>query len=289
MNHIPFKVSVRDGLGIAGRKYGWDNHDPYPVVCLSGITRNASDFDDLAVFLASAKGGNRRVVCIDFRGRGASDYDSDWENYTASIEAEDTLDVLVALDIAKINVIGSSRGGLIAMMLASMRPGILKSVILNDMGPVIDATGLVRMWRTYESKALPSDMKEAAILRERLGSATSPAFSKDDWLKEAHRIYKLEDGKLSLQFDRKLLKSLRSINLDERLEDMWQEFAALTKIPLMAIRAEFSDILSKDTFDMMKTLYPKMIAHTAKGQNHAPILSVGGLEKEVAAFLNNQI
>lgn len=289
LGYLPFKYSARDGVRIAGRKYGWQNKDPHPVVCLAGITRNSSDFHDLALFLASAKGGNRRIVSIDYRGRGQSDYDKDWQNYNLSVEAEDTIDILTALGLGEVNIIGSSRGGLIAMMLASMRPGVLKSVILNDIGPVIDATGLVRIWRTYESRSLPSTMEEAANLRERLGKSTSPAFSKSEWDKEANRLYKLENRKLVLQFDKKLLTSLRSINLDERLPDMWPDFAALTKVPVMTIRAENTDILSQDTFEAMKMLHPKMATIIAMGQNHAPILSVGGLEKQVSEFLQKQI
>lgn len=274
---------------IAGRKYGWANKDPNPVVCLAGITRNAADFHDLALYLASSKGGNRRVVSIDYRGRGQSEYDRDWHNYTLSVEAEDTIDILTALGLGEVNFIGSSRGGLITMMLATIRPGILKSVVLNDIGPVIDATGLVRIWRTYESETLPSSFEEAAQLRERLGKVTSTSFSKDEWEKEARRLYKLENGKLVLQFDKKLLTSLRSINLDERLPDMWPDFAALTKTPTLAIRAENTDILSEDTFKTMQMLHPKMETTIAMGQNHAPILSVGGLDKQIADFLKQQL
>lgn len=289
MDYIPFKISARDGLMIAGRKYGWANKDPNPVVCLAGITRNAADFHDLALYLASSKGGNRRVVSIDYRGRGQSEYDRDWHNYTLSVEAEDTIDILTALGLGEVNFIGSSRGGLITMMLATIRPGILKSVVLNDIGPVIDATGLVRIWRTYESETLPSSFEEAAQLRERLGKVTSTSFSKDEWEKEARRLYKLENGKLVLQFDKKLLTSLRSINLDERLPDMWPDFAALTKTPTLAIRAENTDILSEDTFKTMQMLHPKMETTIAMGQNHAPILSVGGLDKQIADFLKQQL
>jgi len=289
LDYIPFKLSARDGVKIAGRKYGWHNKDAHPVVCLAGITRNANDFHDLAIYLASKEGGNRRVVAIDYRGRGQSDYDKNWKNYTLSVEAEDTLDVLTALGLGEVNVIGSSRGALIAMMLASIRPGILRSVALNDMGPVIDATGLVRIWRTYEPRSLPSTFEEAANLRERLGQSTSPAFTKDEWLKEAQRLYKLENGKLVLQFDKKLLISLRSINLNQRLPDMWTDFAALTKIPTLAIRAENTDILSKETFNTMKMLHPKMETLIANGQNHAPILSVGGLEKNISNFLQKHV
>lgn len=289
MNYIPFKISARDGLKIAGRKYGWDNKDPNPLVCLAGITRNSSDFHDLALYLSSSKGGSRRVVAIDYRGRGQSDYDSNWKNYTLSVEAEDTIDTLTALGLGEVNFIGSSRGGLIIMMLAAVRPGIIKSIVLNDIGPVIDATGLVRIWRTYENETMPSSLEEAAQLRERMGKTTSPAFSKNDWANEAQRLYKMENGKLVLQFDKKLLTSLRSINLDERLPDMWPDFAAITRIPTLAIRAENTDILSQETFEIMQMLHTKMEVVIAKGQNHAPILSVGGLEKKIAGFLKDQI
>lgn len=289
MEYVAFKCSARDGLLLAGRKYGWHNRDLHPVVCLSGITRNASDFHDLAIFLASNAGGNRRVVALDYRGRGASEYDGNPDNYTLSIEAADTLDVLTALGLGKVNIIGSSRGGLIAMLLAAMRPGILKSVILNDIGPVMDATGLVRIWRTYGTGKAPSSIQDAAKLREHIGKSTSPAFTSDDWIKEAHRLYREENGKLVLQFDKALLKSLRSINLDERLPDMWPEFAALTKVPVLAIRAENSDILSQGTFKAMQSLHPSMTVTIAEGQNHAPILSIGKLKLEVSTFLQAQL
>lgn len=288
-DYISFKCSARDGLVLAGRKYGWANKDPHPVVCLPGITRNASDFHDLAAFLASKKGGSRRIISLDFRGRGASEHDADWKNYTLSVETEDTLDVLTMLGLGNVNIIGSSRGALVAMMLASTRPGMLKSIILNDMGPVVDATGLVRIWRTYDSKNLPSTLQEAADLRERVGKTSSTAFTKEDWLKEAERLYEIKQGKLALRFDRNLITSLRSINLDERLPDMWPEFAALTKIPTLVIRAENSDILSKDTVETMKLLHGNMEAEVAPGQSHAPILSVGGLEKKISSFLARQV
>lgn len=285
MDYLSFKCSARDGLRLAGRKYGWDNRDAHPIVCLAGITRNASDFHDLAMFLAGKGGGMRRVMALDFRGRGESEYDSDPNNYSLSTEASDVLDVLTALDLGKVNIIGSSRGGMIAMLLAAMRPGALKSVILNDIGPVIDPTGLVRIWRTYDTRNAPSTYKEAAELRKRMGTASSPAFDDDEWMKEAKRLYREEDGKLALRFDKNLLKSLRSINLDERLPDMWPEFAALTKIPTLAIRAENSDLLSEETFGEMKILYPDLQTCVAEGQSHAPILSVGKVMFEVSTFL----
>ncbi len=288
MDYIAFTCTARDGLRLAVRKYGWHNDDAHPVFCLAGITRNSSDFHDLANYLASPEGGNRRVLTMDYRGRGVSEYDKNPDNYILAIEADDVIDVITALGLGKLNIIGSSRGGLIAMMLASSRPGVLKSVILNDIGPVIDATGLVRIWRTYETSNKPSTIQEAALLRERHGKATSPAFSKEEWQKEANRLYKSEKGKLVLKFDKKLLKSLRSINLDERLPDMWPNFGALTRIPTMVIRAENSDILSKETLETMKLLHPNMSAEVALGQSHAPILSVGGLQEKITVFLKTQ-
>ena len=287
LDYISCTCSARDGLRLAVRKYGWHNKDPHPVLCLAGITRNSSDFHDLAIYLASSAGGNRRIVTLDYRGRGASEYDKNPDNYTLAVEADDVVDIITALGLGEINIIGSSRGGLIAMMLASSRPGVLKSVILNDIGPVIDATGLVRIWRTYEGKNKPTTFKEAASLRERHGKLASPAFSKDEWDKEAHRLYKSEKGKLALQFDKKLLKSLRSINLDERLSDMWPDFGALTKVPVLVIRAENSDILSKDTLEAMAALHPNMKTEIALGQSHAPILSVGRLEKTISTFIKH--
>ena len=282
-----FEFSARDGLRLSARKYGWENPGDMTVVCLAGITRNSGDFDRLASHLTSVEGGSHRVIALDARGRGQSEHDRNWKNYHLAVDAEDAIALLDAAGLAHVSIIGSSRGGLVAMRLASMRASSIRSVVLNDMGPVIDARGLVRIRKSFETRTLPKSMDEAADLLRRAGETLFPIFDEEDWRVEAQRLYRLKDGKIVLQFDRKLLKTLRAINLDVRLPDMWQEFAALTPIPLMTVRAENSDILAIDTVKLMQELHPGMKSVTAVGQGHAPELSLGGLEKQVSSFMQS--
>ena len=70
-----------DDLRLAARRYGWQHHDRPTVVCLPGLTRNAADFHQLALYLSKRNPDPFRVICFDYRGRGQSDHDPDWRNY----------------------------------------------------------------------------------------------------------------------------------------------------------------------------------------------------------------
>ncbi|TIT57439.1 MAG: alpha/beta hydrolase, partial [Mesorhizobium sp.] len=126
--------------------YGEINSGRWPVVCLPGLTRNARDFHELALRLSSQT--ERKVVAFDYRGRGQSAYDPDISHYTVGVEAGDVLAGLAALDIEDAGFIGTSRGGLIIHVLGAIAPAVLKAVVLNDIGPVIEAPGLAHI-RSY--------------------------------------------------------------------------------------------------------------------------------------------
>ncbi|MEJ1938071.1 alpha/beta hydrolase, partial [Nostoc sp. NIES-2111] len=157
-------VSAQDGLKLHTRDYGDRAWSALPVVCLAGLTRNSVDFDTLATALSTDPDKPRRVLALDYRGRGLSGRDADWKRYDVRIEAEDTLAVLAALGVGEAVFVGTSRGGLVSMALAAMRPGVLKGVVLNDIGPVIEGRGLIRI-RSYVGKLPPPQtMAEAARL-----------------------------------------------------------------------------------------------------------------------------
>ena len=160
-NWQQFVCSSSDGLKLAARKYGWHNQSPITVVCLAGLTRNSADFHELACFLSSEEGGAFWVFAIDYRGRGDSEYDRDWTNYDLLVEAADVVAMMDAAGLEHVHIIGTSRGGMIAMVLSATRPGMLKSVVLNDVGPVIDGAGLVRIKRSLENMRSPKNWPEA--------------------------------------------------------------------------------------------------------------------------------
>lgn len=291
MNNIPdweeFRYSATDGLALAGRKYGWINSGIRPtVVCLAGLTRNSADFHELALFLSSDEGGNRRVLCLDYRGRGASAHDGNSDNYNPLVEADDVINGMVAAGVGEADIIGTSRGGIIAMILAAMRPGMLHTVILNDVGPQIDAKGLVRIKAYMQRSKTPSNMAQAVEYLKTYASAQFPKFIDADWQKQAELIYLEKDGKLSVRYDTSLIKSLKAINLDAPLPTMWPQFAGLKNLPVMVIHGQNSDLLSHDTVEKMRQEHRGLRVLNVADQGHAPDLGMPAIARQISTFLN---
>src|SRR4051794_3069130 len=111
-------VSASDGLRLYARAYVPNSVTGRDVVCLPGLARTAADFHELAVVLSSGPRA-RRVFALDYRGRGRSGWDKDWRNYDVRVELDDTLQVLTAAGVEQAIVVGTSRGGLIAMGLSA--------------------------------------------------------------------------------------------------------------------------------------------------------------------------
>jgi len=147
-------IAAEDGLKLYVRDYACSEataHNRPPVFCLPGLTRNSRDFHQLALLLSQGSLGPHRVITLDARGRGLSERDPDKSHYNLAVEAQDVLTVCAALDISQAIFIGTSRGGLVLHILAASRPDILKAVILNDIGPVLEKTGLADI-RDYKSR-----------------------------------------------------------------------------------------------------------------------------------------
>lgn len=279
-----FFYTSQDGLRLHARLYGAET-DALPVVCLAGLTRNAADFHELALFLSQHPKQPRHVVAFDYRGRGRSAYDPDWRNYDVIVETGDILAGLTALGIAHGAFIGTSRGGIIIHVLAAMRPGTLKAVVLNDIGPVVEGAGLAQIRAYLERAPTPKSFDDAiAIQRAGMGQTFS-ALTDADWERMIRAFYRDENGKPVADFDPALVKTVTSIDLSQPLPLFWPQFAGLSKIPLMAIRGENSKLLSAETLDEMAKRHPGMEQITVAGQGHAPLLETGALPGRIAAFL----
>jgi pimeloyl-ACP methyl ester carboxylesterase len=263
-------VSAPDGLRIHVRQYGSSASSALPVVCLPGLTRTAADFDAVAPALANA--GPRRVLGIESRGRGQSDYDRDPHNYNLLVELADVVAVLTALAVGPSVFVGSSRGGLLTMHLAVVHPMRIAGVVLHDIGPVIEPKGLVRI-RSYVGKMpQPRSFAEGAEILRRLSSSQFPKLTAEQWLAAAHRAWQMRDGALVPTYDVRLAHTLAAVDLERRLPPLWNEFDALARVPLLVIRGANSDILSPETLAAMAEHHPGIESIEVPDEGHVPLL-----------------
>src|SRR5689334_18628661 len=182
-------ITAQDGLKLHVRAYG-SSAAALPVVCLPGLARTGADFHRLASALADDAERPRYVLALDYRGRGRSEYDSNPDNYSLPVELADVLAVLTAFEIGTAIFLGTSRGGILTMLLGAARPSVIAGVILNDIGPVIDAKGLVRLKGYVGKMPLPRTFAEGAEILRRLGDAQFPEMTSEQWLDQARRTWK---------------------------------------------------------------------------------------------------
>ncbi len=280
-----FFFTSEDGLRIHARDYGSRLAEATPLLCLPGLTRNAKDFHRLACYFASHASRPRRVVCLDYRGRGLSDYDTNWKNYTPQVEVRDVFDALSACGLKDVAIIGASRGGILAMLMAVIRPALLAGVVLNDVGPVLGAKGLARI-KGYVGKVPPvRDWQDAANLMHQMNQHHFPHTDEEAWLNFAKNIFVEKDGIITPDYDVKLAKQLANLNLSATLPTLWPQFDALRNIPTMVIRGANSDLLEEETLMEMKKHHPDMEMHEVKDAGHAPFLDDEPTLKKIASFL----
>lgn len=283
------RFSASDGLQLYARDYGHDDpraQQAIPIVCLPGLSRNSRDFHLLASHLSSQADTPRRVIALDYRGRGLSDWDADKSHYQLPVEAQDVLTACTALDIPQAIFIGTSRGGLILHLIAAMRPAVLKGVILNDIGPVIEIAGLLQIRQYLEAQPVLSSWEEATDSLKRLHGAAFPSLEPEDWRDMADAIFREKDGAIVADFDPALIEPLKNLDPDTPLADLWDLYDGLKQIPLMTIRGEHSTILSVETFKAMASRHPHMASVIAGGQGHAPLLHRPDLLTEITTFIN---
>lgn len=280
-----FFYSAPDGLRLHARIYGENITESTPVICLPGLTRNARDFHELALFLSRKAKTRRKVVAFDYRGRGESAYDKDWQNYNVAVEAGDILAGLVALGIENGAFIGTSRGGLVIHVLGAMRPTVLKAIVLNDIGPVVEGAGLAHIRAYLERAPKPKSIADAiAIQRATHGQAFS-ALNDADWERFVGALYRTNGAVPVADFDPALLKTVTSMDLSVPLPVLWPQFEGLKGVPMLAIRGENSKLLSAETLKEMAARHPAIKTITVEGQGHAPLLETGKLPRQIATFL----
>jgi pimeloyl-ACP methyl ester carboxylesterase len=273
----------RDGLRLYARHYPVPASARRPAVCLAGLSRNSRDFHDLAVALAKPDESGRDVYCLDYRGRGRSQHDPDWKNYSILVELNDVLDFMTMRGLHNAAMIGTSRGGLLTMLMGVLRPAAIGAVVLNDIGPVIEREGLARVVAYIGRVPLPATWAEAAVLVAEMNRRQFPAVTAQQWAEFARQVFNDDNGLPAPSYDPNLSKAVSLLSGD--LPDLWPQFAALSHAPMLVLRGETSDLLSAKTLAEMQLRHPRLDAVTVKGQGHAPLLKDAPTIAAVSQFL----
>lgn len=277
-------VTAADGLCLYARDYAPQAREACPVIGLPGLTRTSADFHELAKSLSQDPVRPRRFIALDYRGRGRSEWDPDWRNYDVKVELSDTLQVLAAAGIEKAIFIGTSRGGLITMALSAARPELIAGVVLNDVGPVLEADGLKRI-RSYVGKLpTPRTIDEATDILRRQSEIQFPRYTHEQWVRMARTTWSESGDGFVLNYDLNLMKPLEGLALEAPLPDLWPLFEAIKPFPVLAIRGENSDLLTAQTLRMMKERHPDLTPITVPDQGHAPSLD-GDLIQSIKDFI----
>jgi pimeloyl-ACP methyl ester carboxylesterase len=252
-----------DGLGLAWAEEGAG----LPLLCLPGLTRNGSDFDELA----AALGGRHRLIRLTLRGRGLSDRDPDFMNYNVAVEARDVLEFLDHLGLERVVIVGTSRGGMIAMALAMAAKERLAGVLLNDVGPELDPEGMDAIMTYLGITPRARTHADAALaLRARMG-ARFPGLSDVKWLSLARRWFDEAPEGLALNYDPRLRDAVEA-GLRAPAGDMWPLFDALAGVPVAVVRGANSDLLAPATVAAMRARRPDLIVAEVPDRGHVPFL-----------------
>ncbi|MFT6457096.1 alpha/beta fold hydrolase [Pseudophaeobacter arcticus] len=257
--------TTSDGLSLFYEETGTPTGTP--LICLAGLTRDSRDF---RYFAPHAQ--QYRLITLDARGRGQSDPDPDFQNYNVPREARDVLELMDHLSLPKAALLGTSRGGMVAMMLAASAKSRLMAVILNDVGPVIPEDGIARIMMYVGRRPAAKTHAQAA---ETLAALMAPAFGDvpaQRWREEVETFYDATDGGLQLRYDPRIRDALLTQAEAGPVPDLWPLFIALDGLPCGIIRGANSDVLSHETYLEMQRRLPQIQAVELANRGHVPFL-----------------
>lgn len=236
-----------------------------PILCLPGLTRNASDFAAFADIYAP----KAQIIRMTFRGREPSQFDEHWENYNLFREGEDAIELLDFLGIARALWLGTSRGGMVSMALAPDYKNRMAGVVLNDIGPELKMDGLGRIVGYLGVAPEFVTLDEAALSLKANMGAQFPTLTMDDWRELAGKWYKFENGQAHLRYDPKLRDAVLSGGVPV---DLWAGFDALKDVPLGLIWGKNSDLIGENEILKMKEHNPAMEIAAIADRGHTPFL-----------------
>jgi len=274
--------TAADGLRLHARDYASPSGGTAPpILCMPGLARNARDFEALAPHMAA----QRRVIVIEFRGRGESAYAKDPMTYVPLTYVQDVVALLDELAIARFATVGTSLGGLVSMFLAASLPGRLVGAVLNDVGPELEAAGLDRI-RDYigAGGSQPTWMHAARAYAE-LNAAVYPDYDIHDWLRITKRTHRLTpEGRIVTDYDKQIAAPLRLAGDQEGI-DLWPAYRALGDAPVLILRGALSDILAGTAAAKMQATLPHATLVEVPGVGHAPTMDEPAARAAIDAWI----
>jgi pimeloyl-ACP methyl ester carboxylesterase len=280
--------AAEDGLRLYYRDYSTPQaaRGKTAVLCIPGLTRNSRDFDFIASYIAQS----RRVLSADLRGRGKSAYDPDGRSYAVPVETSDMLRLIEDAGTPRVVVLGTSRGGVIAMTLAAIKPDVLSGTILNDIGARLEAAGLERIYAVLRSPPSYQSWEEAVVGLKHASSARFPNVSDAQWRAFAQALYREREGRIVGDYDPRFPAAiLEGSGTNPRTEtgaaDLWRWFNALGPIPTLVLRGDRSELLSEQTVAQMHAAKPDLVSVTVKDRGHVPFLDEPEAVAAIDGFL----
>lgn len=250
---------AEDGARLAYRVEG----EGLPLLCLPGLTRSMADFDYLMTHLPPV-----RLIRMDYRGRGQSDW-TGAETYTVAQEAKDALALLDQLGVEKAAILGTSRGGLIGMVLGATARNRVMGLCLNDVGPEIARDGLARIFDYVGRNPAGKTLEGYAERLSRTPGFEGVPLSR--WREEARKLAVETPQGLRIPYDPALREAFVAA-FDGPPVDLWPLFGALAGLPLALIRGANSDLLTRETVAEMRARRPDMAFAEVPGRAHIPFL-----------------
>ena len=269
-----------DGLQLYYRDYAAATPGRLPVLCLPGLTRNSRDFAHVALRLSR----ERRVLCADLRGRGRSQHDPHWQNYHPGTYLADIARLLEDARVERCVFFGTSLGGLLTMMAAAARPGVVGAAILNDIGPEVDPVGLARIASYVGRHVPPRTWAEAVATVRATYELALPGLSDEQWADYTRRSYSDVDGVPRLDMDPNIGEAVRAAPA-AAAPDLWPVFDALAQVPTLVLRGASSDILSSATVERMQARKPDLVRVEVPNRGHVPLLDEPEAVTAIDAFL----
>lgn len=281
-DYLDYYYRSADDLTLYARDYpGPEDSQRLPVLCMHGLTRNSADF----AWIASRLAKTRRVISVDQRGRGLSDYDPVAANYTPATYVGDMFKLLDELGIQRLLVIGTSMGGLMAMIMANRQARRFAGIVLNDIGPELDRAGLDRIKNYVGKRGEISNWDDAVARTREINAVAFPRYTDEEWLRLAQGLYFEANGVPVIAHDAAIAEALQDVESNAVPADLWSLFHGMSAMPMLVVRGELSDLLAMDCIEKMQAISPTLRVAQIPDRGHAPMLDEPAAVKAVEAFI----